>query len=189
MVTRAVFERTQSMHANGASADEIARALGISRSTVYKINQGRYHPTTKARRCDTCGGRFKKDVCDLCQARRRRNGTQFATTSVAANVTPQEKRKLETALVDILSIRVANYLDSAGVRTVHDVLMRTCRELLAVPGIGLGSFKQILRALDDLEFDTQRAWQFYNRTLAKKAGRKINLKNSAVSRSASMAAA
>jgi hypothetical protein len=116
--------------------------------------------------CGTCRGKLTKLPCLMCRLKHRKELARFPAVEIPAGVSASERRKLELSLAGVLPIRIANTLDKFGIRTVCDVLHRTQRELLAVPDIGVENLKQILRALEQLKFDTTKGWQALNRRIA-----------------------
>ncbi len=161
MISQTEYRRAQYMRAKGISAQQVASAIGVSRSTAYKIGQGRYRQPETDRHCAVCRVRLTTSHCLACRNRRQVNVATEKGSS-AVGLTPAQRSRLERPLAELLPSRVANYLASAGMLLVQDVLQRTCRELLCTPGIGAESVRLILNVLERLQFDTSRAHEKLN---------------------------
>ncbi len=71
--------------------------------------------------------------------------------SAAASVDEELIRKLNMAIGDLdLSVRAANCLESANIRTVGDLVQKDDPELVAVRSFGKTSLREVKRKLDEL---------------------------------------
>lgn len=167
MITHEKYRRVKAMRADGASVSEISTATGIGRQSVYKIDRGTIPEPAPTPRCGGCHNPLKSGDCLGCQLKRRRGQATFAPVPLPTDVSESERARLETPLAGIVTDKLANCLERAGIRTVNDLLHRKQAELLALHGVGIESMKKILRALEKLGFDTTKSWQALNRHIAR----------------------
>lgn len=161
MITRDVYARAQDMRSRGITAAEVSRSLGISRSAVYQIGRGTY-PLARRESVDRDELRRqslarKRARCDVRCCPADATGARRAPHAVDS---PETQTALNSNLGDLLPLRLANYLETRDIHSLHDVLQSTCEQLLAIPGIGKKSLALILAVLDRHGFDTRKAWRF-----------------------------
>ncbi len=170
MITKETFQQVRAMRADGVTAEEIANLLGISRSAVYKIGQGRYRLRKDIVRCRQCGAALYVRTCRSCWLQNHGRKACFTETASTGKEQPDE---LARPLMEFVSTRLANYLDAAGIYNVHDLLQCTCGELLDIRGVGINSLKLILDELHRMQFDTRKALQFVSSHTPKRRRGKV----------------
>jgi DNA-directed RNA polymerase alpha subunit len=127
----------------GMSPDELPGLPGLEARIVSQSKPGTTRPVAEMEHEEAC--------CGHCQdaARKLRERTAVpATTTEREKVDHELERKLNMSLAELeLSVRITNCLESEGITTVRDLVIRSAEELLEVRNFGEGTLKEVEKKL------------------------------------------